>query len=67
MTKEVTIQGMMCAMCEKHVKESLEKLEGVESAAASHEKGTATLVLSGEVSDEAIAKAVEDAGYKVAA
>ena len=44
---------------------ALEKVPGVRSAAASHEAGTARVVLETEVSDEALTKAVEAIGYIV--
>ena len=65
MTKTMKIEGMMCPMCEKHTREALEKLDGVESAVASHTEGTAVVTLSKDVADEALTKAVTDAGYKV--
>lgn len=64
MTETVKIEGMMCMMCEKHVKEGLEAVDGITSAAASHEKGTAVITTSKDVSEEAVKKAVEEAGYK---
>ena len=63
--KTVKIEGMMCSHCSGRVKAALEELPGVESAEVSHEKGTATLKLSGDVSDDSIREAVEKAGYKV--
>ena len=63
MQKTVSIQGMMCPHCEKAVKKALEALDGVISAAPSHEKAQAVLELSRDVPAEAIKKAVEDAGY----
>ena len=63
--KTVKIEGMMCSHCSGRVKAALEELTGVESAEVSHEKGTATLTLSGDVSDDSIREAVEKAGYKV--
>jgi len=64
MTRTVTIKGMMCPNCEKHVKRALEALDGVLSAEASHEKGTAVLTLAADVSAEAVKAAVADAGYE---
>ena len=46
--------------------QALEAGAGVETAEVSHETGTAEVTLRGDVSDEALAKAVTDAGYKVA-
>ncbi|MBQ6146037.1 MAG: HAD-IC family P-type ATPase, partial [Clostridia bacterium] len=63
--KTVRITGMMCEHCEAAVKGALEKVPGVRSAAASHEAGTARVVLETEVSDEALTKAVEAIGYIV--
>ncbi len=63
--KTIKIEGMMCGHCEARVKESLEALDGVESAAVSHEKGTAVVTCKGEVSDELLKSTVEAQGYKV--
>lgn len=64
MVKTIKVNGMMCGHCEAHVKKSLEALEGVERAEASHEKGHAQVWLTADVSEEALKKAVEDAGYE---
>lgn len=65
MKKTVKIEGMMCPHCEATVKKALEALDGIDLAEVSHEAGEAVITLSGEVSDEAITKAVEDKDYKV--
>ena len=65
MEKVIEIKGMMCGHCEAHVKKALEALEGVASAEASHEKGTAVVQLSGSVDDAALKMAVEEEGYEV--
>ena len=65
MTKTMKITGMMCGHCEATVKKTLEAIEGVASAAVSHEKGTAVVTLTGDVSDDTLRKAVEDKGYDV--
>lgn len=65
MTKTIKIEGMMCPHCEGRVKQSLEALAQVTSADVSHEKGTAVVTLSTEVSDEVLTKTVEEQGYKV--
>ncbi len=64
MSKVLKVEGMMCQHCEAHVKEALEKIPGVESAVASHEKGQVDLQLSKEVPLDEFKKAVEGAGYK---
>ena len=64
MTKTIGVKGMMCMHCEAHVKKALEGIDGVISAAPSHEQGNAVLELAKEVPEEALRKAVEDAGYE---
>ena len=65
MEKTMKIEGMMCGHCEAAVKKCLEAFEEVSEAVVSHEKGTAVVKLSGEISDETLKKAVEDKDYKV--
>ncbi len=64
-TRTIGITGMMCPHCERMVKKVLEGLEGVESAAASHEKGEAVVTLAAPVADEAMRGVIEAAGYQV--
>lgn len=65
MTKTMNIEGMMCGHCEARVKKCLEALPEVSQAVVSHENGTAVVTFDGEISDEALKKAVEDQDYKV--
>lgn len=63
--RTIKIKGMMCEHCEMTVRKALEALDGVERADVSHEKGTAIVSLTKNVSDESLEKAVEDHDYKV--
>lgn len=65
MTKTIQIEGMMCKHCVAHVKEALEKLDGVKEADVSLEKKNAVLVLEKDVPDSLLKKAIEDAGYQM--
>ena len=65
MEKTLVVDGMMCTHCENRVKKALEKLDGVEEAIVSHEKGTAVVKLSKEVSDDTLKNAVEEQDYEV--
>ncbi len=65
MTKTMNIEGMMCGHCEARVKKALEAVEGVSEAVVSHEKGTAVVTLTADVSDDVLKKAVEEQDYKV--
>ena len=62
MTKTIVIKGMICAHCQAHVEKALNALPGV-IATVNLETGTAAV--QGEASDEALTKAVTDAGYEV--
>ena len=66
MEKTISIEGMMCAHCEGHVRKALEALDGVESVVASFGKKNAlvTLRAGAELDEAAVKKAVEDAGYE---
>ncbi len=62
MAKTMKIEGMMCAHCSGRVEKALNDLPGV-TATVDLEAGTATV--NGDVADEALTKAVTDAGYTV--
>ena len=64
MKKTLKVEGMMCAHCEGRVKSALEEIAGVASASPSHESGTVTVELNGDVSDEAFKEKIEAQGYK---
>ena len=64
MEKTIKVEGMMCEHCEAHVKEALEKIRGVESAAPDHTTGEVKMTLSKEVKDKDFEKAITKAGYK---
>ena len=65
MTKTLIVDGMMCVHCEARVKKALEAIEGVESAVADHDKGTAVVTLSAPVEDAVLKAAVEAQDYEV--
>ena len=62
MTKKLNIEGMMCAHCAAHVEKALNALPGVTAAV---DLAGSSAVVTGDVSDEALKKAVADAGYTV--
>ncbi len=63
-TKTLTVNGMMCHNCERHVKEALEKIDGISEAKADHETNSVTITVTGDVSEEVIKKAITDEGYE---
>ncbi|MBQ8848923.1 MAG: heavy metal translocating P-type ATPase [Clostridia bacterium] len=65
MKKTIYVTGMMCMHCEARVKKLLEATDGVLSADVSHEKGTAVVTLSKDISDDTLRSLIEADGYKV--
>ena len=63
MEKILNVEGMSCNHCTASVKKALEGLDGVKEADVSLEEKNAKVELDKEVADEALVKAVEDAGY----
>ena len=65
MKKVLDIEGMMCQHCVAHVNKALSSIEGVEAVEVSLENKNAAVTLAADVSDDALVKAVVDAGYEV--
>lgn len=59
--KQYIVTGMSCAACSSRVEKAVSKVEGVESCSVS--LLTNSMGVEGTASDEAVIKAVEDAGY----
>ena len=66
-TKTVTIgvEGMMCNNCKAHVEKALLAIKGVKSAEASVENKNVVIIAKDSISDDALAGAIIQAGYKV--
>lgn len=64
MEKILYVEGMKCNNCKLHVEKALNGLDGV-SAEVNLEDNSAKVSLDKVVSDDALKKAVADAGYKV--
>jgi copper chaperone CopZ len=58
----ITVEGMTCSHCVKHVKESIEEVRGVENATVSLAEKSA--VVTGSFNLEEVINAVNSAGYK---
>ncbi|MFM0268205.1 mercury(II) reductase [Paraburkholderia sediminicola] len=57
------IDGMTCASCAEHVRQALESVPGVRSAAVSWSKALAEVMVDGGVSHDTLAATVATAGY----
>ncbi len=63
MKKTLTVEGMMCAHCEAHVKKALAAVEGVAEVTVDLQSKKATVTLTKDVSDKSLMDAVAEAGY----
>ena len=61
----LTIDGMMCSMCESHVNDAVRNALPVKKVTSSHKKGS-SVILSETAPDEAVLRsAIEATGYRV--
>ena len=65
MKKELSIEGMMCQNCVKHVTHALEGIPGTADIQVSLEDKKATVHVSESITDETLKDAVSEAGYEV--
>ena len=65
-TVTLPVKGMMCGHCQARVKKALEGVAGVTSADVDLEGDKATVACGTGVSEDALKKAIVDAGYEVA-
>ena len=65
MTKTITIEGMMCGMCESHVADAIRNaFSDVKKVTVSHKKGTAVISGATLPTNEAIRKVIDATGYR---
>lgn len=65
MKRELSIEGMMCQNCVRHVMNALNGLSGVEDVSVSLEEKKAVVTASDNVTEEMLVNAVTEEGYKV--
>ena len=65
MEKRITVKGMSCEHCVRHVTEALESLQGVSKVAVSLDHGQATVEVGESFDECTLAPAVDEAGYEV--
>jgi copper chaperone len=63
-TRVYSVPDVSCGHCKQAIEGELDKLEGVTSAIVDVEKRTVTV--DGIAADEAVEKAINDAGYEIA-
>ena len=58
MEKKMLVDGMMCNHCKMTVEKALKSIAGVQDAVVNLEEKTATIQLSGDVTDQVLMDAV---------
>ena len=67
MKKQITIEGMSCGHCVKHVENALMEVSGVEKVAVNLQAKNAIVELKQEVEDSILKEAIAEAGYDAVA
>ncbi len=65
MNKTLIVEGMSCGHCKMAVEKALKAVDGVENAVVDLNNKSAQVTLNKQVENEALSKAVTDAGYDV--
>ncbi|MEU4315997.1 cation transporter [Nocardia sp. NPDC024068] len=65
-TSTYTVTGMTCGHCVQSVKSEIGKIDGVTGVDVDLESGRVVVAGESEISDAAVAAAVDEAGYEIA-
>ena len=63
MTTTISVQGMMCPHCERHVTQALSALPGITEVKADHKAATVIICSEGPVDEAIVAATIKEAGY----
>ena len=61
----LTIDGMMCGMCESHVNDAVRNSLNVKSVKSSHKSGECHVVCTEDIDRERLVEVIEAQGYRV--
>ena len=65
MKTTLKIEGMMCQHCQKHVHDALAAMDGVTEVTVDLEGKKAEVTATKDISTDAFAKVIADAGYEL--
>lgn len=60
----VTINGMMCSMCEAHINDAIRGAFNVEKVTSSRKKNRTVIVTNDDISDDKLKQLIESTGYE---
>ena len=61
----LTIDGMMCGMCESHINDTIRRSFKIKKVASSHSKGVTEIISESPLDEQALRDAIGRTGYKV--
>ena len=61
----LTIDGMMCGMCESHINDTIRRAVSVKKVTSSHAKGESVVLTDEPLDIEVVKAAVHATGYEV--
>ncbi len=59
----LTVDGMMCGMCETHIQEAVRNNFDVKKVKASHQKGTVVIMSEHRLDDNKLKDVIRETGY----
>lgn len=59
----LTVDGMMCSMCETHIQETIRNNFDVKKVKASHQKGTVVIMSEHRLDDNKLKDVIRETGY----
>ncbi len=62
---ELTIDGMVCSMCESHINDTIRQSFKTKKVSSSHKKGITEIISEAPLDEKALREAVGKTGYKV--
>ncbi len=65
MKKKITVEGMSCAHCVRHVEGALKEIKGVLDVNVDLKGKAAVVETNGDIAEAELKSAVEEAGYDV--
>ena len=61
----LSIDGMMCSMCEAHINDAVRKALPVKKVSSSHRKGQTEILSEATLDEAALRAAIEATGYRL--
>jgi copper chaperone CopZ len=61
----LTVEGMMCGMCESHINDAVRAAFPVKKVTSSHTKGQTVILTKQDIDEDALKAVIDKTGYKV--